>query len=356
MHVIHRVRESLTGVPCGGKTALNNSLLGDGISEESVWNCTTCFACQEECPNGIEHVHLMIELRRHLLHEGRINSSGAQALEGVALQSNPWGGTPKKRCTWTEGRKVPRIQDGEKVDILFWVGCAGAFDSDVIKITHALIDLFERAGVAYAILGEEENCCGDPARRMGEEGLWQALARRNLDIFERYQFNKILTTCPHCYNTFRNEYTQLAGGLQVVHHSEFLRDLIRDDRIRMERGWDVSLTFHDPCYLGRYNGQYQASRDILRAVPDARLIETDPCGKRSHCCGAGGGQFWIQSEKGQRMEELRLGELLHTGSGTIATACPYCNIVLKAAASTREGPGLIRVLDIAEIATEASLI
>ena len=355
MHVVHSVRQCLTEAGGQGMRSDDKILFGDDISEESIWNCTTCLACQEECPNLIEHVSLIVELRRHLIHKGRINRSGARALEAMLLQGNPWDQPARTRLNWIEGNKVNLLREKQKAEVLYWVGCAGAYDLEAINAAKAMIGLLERANIDYAILGTEEICCGETARRMGEEGLWQTLAQKNIEVLGKYSFDRILTTCPHCYNTFKNEYPQLGAMFQVVHHSEFLLELIREGRLKLNGERDLKLTFHDPCYLGRYNGMLDMPRELLQKIPGALLRETESCRGKSLCCGAGGGQMWIQSEKGQRMEEVRFEQLFRTDSKVIATACPYCNIMLSAAASSNEESALVKIMDIAELIDEATV-
>jgi Fe-S oxidoreductase len=356
MHVIYTVRQCLKVMEGENRLSKNNILFGDAISQEPIWNCTTCFACQQECPNKIEHVNFIIELRRHLLHQSKINSSAAKAMEAMLFQGNPWGEPAIARLNWIEGQKVKLIRDRKSVEVLFWIGCAGSYDPKAVQATNAMIEILEMANVDYAILGIEERCCGEGARRMGEEGLWQTLAQKNIDVFGKYKFDMILTACPHCYNTLRNEYLQLGSEFHVIHHSKFLFDLIHKGSIKLHRAWPINLTYHDPCYLGRYNDQYEYPRKILQAIPKTILNEADPCRENALCCGGGGGQFWIQSEKGRRIEDVRLEQLMKNGSKVISTACPYCNIMLNAAAAVRENDDLVRIRDIAELVIESSKI
>jgi len=292
-------------------------------------------------------------MRRNLVEHGRVSPSVAKALESVRLLGNPWEQPQSARLDWAEGRKVNLIQDREEVDVLYWVGCAGAYDPRSRDISLAVVSLLERAGVNYALLGTEERCCGDPARRMGEEGLFQMLARSNIDVLKKYRFNRILTHCPHCYNMLKNEYPQLGAQFEVVHHSQFLLELIHSGKIKLQEGQELRLTFHDPCYLGRYNDIYDPPRQVLQAISKATLIEMRLNKTKAMCCGAGGGQIWIQSEKGRRIEDMRFEQVQEVDAQIVATACPYCTIMLDAVAQIKEPTGKIKVMDIAELVVRA---
>jgi len=329
------------------------AMIEDVLTEEVLWNCTTCYACQEVCPVGIEHTVKLIDMRRNLVEHGRVSPSVAKALESVRLLGNPWEQPQSARLDWAEGRKVNLIQDREEVDVLYWVGCAGAYDPRSRDISLAVVSLLERAGVNYALLGTEERCCGDPARRMGEEGLFQLLARSNIDVLKKYRFNRILTHCPHCYNMLKNEYPQLGVQFEVVHHSQFLLELIHSGKIKLQEGQELRLTFHDPCYLGRYNGIYDPPRQVLQAISKATMIEMRLNKTKAMCCGAGGGQIWIQSEKGRRIEDMRFEQVQEVDAQVVATACPYCTIMLDAVAQIKEPTGKIKVMDIAELVVRA---
>ena len=329
------------------------AMIEDMLTEEVIWNCTTCYACQEVCPVGIEHTVKLIDMRRNLVEHGRVSPSVAKALESVRLLGNPWEQPQSARLDWAEGRKVNLIQDREEVDVLYWVGCAGAYDPRSRDISLAVVSLLERAGVNYALLGTEERCCGDPARRMGEEGLFQMLARSNIDVLKKYRFNRILTHCPHCYNMLKNEYPQLGVQFEVVHHSQFLLELIHSGKIKLQEGQELRLTFHDPCYLGRYNDIYDPPRQVLQAISKATMIEMRLNKTKAMCCGAGGGQIWIQSEKGRRIEDMRFEQVQEVDAQVVATACPYCTIMLDAVAQIKEPTGKIKVMDIAELVVRA---
>ena len=354
MHLMHNMKDYLLRVGPGviyGSTA--QALIGDVITEEVIWDCTICRACQEECPVMVEHTNLIIDLRRHLVEQSRVSPNVAKALESMRLLGNPWEQPQSGRLDWAEGRRVKLIRDKEKVEVLYWVGCAGAYDPRSRDISLAMVRLLDEAGINYALLGTEERCCGDPARRMGEEGLFQMLACSNIEVLKKYSFKRILTHCPHCYNMLKNEYPQLGAQFEVVHHSQFLLELIRSGRIKPQEGPELRLTFHDPCYLGRYNGMYDLTRQVLQAIPKTTMVEMKLNRGKAMCCGAGGGQIWIQSEKGRRIEDMRFEQVQEVNVQVVATACPYCTIMLDVAAKIKEPTGRIKVMDIAELVVKA---
>ncbi|MFC1929373.1 heterodisulfide reductase-related iron-sulfur binding cluster [Chloroflexota bacterium] len=324
-----------------------------GISEEAVWNCTTCFACQQECPMAIEHVGLFVELRRQLVERGSVSRDIRNTLENIRTLGNPWGQTQSNRLELARQLRLPLLQEEGEVDFLFWIGCLSAYDNRARDIVWATSSLLSKAGIKYAVLGSEEKCCGDPTRRMGEEGLFQQIALSNIDIFKHYNIRRIITHCPHCYNTFKNEYCQLGADLEVIHHSEMILKLIQEGIITINKPLNYSLTFHDPCYLGRYNDLYNLPRQVIQANKHLKLVEMKNNRQSSFCCGAGGGHFWMTDFKGQRIENIRLAQALETGSQLVATACPYCVVMLDTAASTMETGRRIKVMDIAELVNES---
>jgi Fe-S oxidoreductase len=336
-----------------GKTSHRKSMIKDVVTEEEIWDCTTCYACQEVCPVSIEQMAKIVEMRRGLVEQGRVSPAVAAALESMRLLGNPWEKPQSSRLDWAEGRKVSLIQEKGEADVLYWVGCASAYDPRSRSISLAMLSLLDKAGVNYALLGTEEKCCGDTARRMGEEGLFQKLALANIETLRKYRFKKILTQCPHGYNTLKNEYPQLGGKFEVMHHSQFILELIRSGKLKLQGGQELKLTFHDPCYLGRYNGMYDPSRQILQSIPRATLAEMRLNRSKAMCCGAGGGQVWIQSAGGRRIEDMRFEQVQEVGADVVATACPYCAIMLDAVAQTKEPTGKIKVLDIAELVNKA---
>ncbi|MFH1481487.1 MAG: heterodisulfide reductase-related iron-sulfur binding cluster [Pseudomonadota bacterium] len=326
---------------------------GEGLSEEAVWDCTTCGACQQQCPAGIEHVSLFVDLRRQLVERGNIGSSTRMALEGMFSLGNPWGQSQTARTDLARELKLPLIQEEEEtVEFLYWIGCSSVYDERARKIVEAVSRLLYKADIRFAVLGAEEKCCGDPSRRIGEEGLFQRRALTNIEIFKKYKVRRILVHCPHCYHSLKHEYRQLGADLEVIHHSELILDLINRRKITLDKSLDWKLTVHDPCYLGRYNDLHGPVRQVIGAGRAVELVEMEKSREEGFCCGAGGGHLWMAGGKGSRMENMRLKQAQEVGAQVIVTACPYCAITLDSAASTEEA-GRTKVRDIAELVMES---
>jgi len=334
---------------------LENRLLDRYISETELWQCTTCRACVQECPVGIEHLDTIIDLRRNLvLMESRFPTEVQPVFESMERQGSPWPFSPGDRARWADGLDIPTMSEvaarGESVDVLFWVGCMGSFDDRAKRITVSFARIMQAARIRFAILGQEEQCNGDPARRMGNEYLWQTLARANIETMDRYHVRTVVTICPHCFHQIGNEYPQLGGDYEVVHHSTFIERLLDEGRIPLaEVDGDVrSIVYHDSCYLGRYNDVYDAPREALRkALPVLTLAEPKRSRSRGLCCGAGGGRMWMEEREGKRINIERTEELLATGADAIATACPFCMTMI--ADGTKAKDSSTPVLDIAEV-------
>jgi Fe-S oxidoreductase/nitrate reductase gamma subunit len=319
------------------------------IKDETLWSCTMCQACVQECPVLIGHVDLIDDMRRDLVGEGRLSGPPARALQQIGNQSNPYGRPNVERLAWAEGLDVPTVETNPDFDYLFWVGCAASFDPRAQKIARATVELLKKAGVNFAVLGREETCTGDPARRIGDEFLFQERAQTNIETLTRRKARKIVTPCPHCYNTFKNEYPQFGGHYEVRHHSTLLAELIADGRLTNVTNESERVTLHDPCYLARVNGETEATRAVLGATSDENYREMPRCGKKTFCCGAGGGRMWFEEAPEQRVSKLRAEEAIATGAKTLATACPFClNMMSDGMAGTTGGEN-VKVLDIAEL-------
>jgi Fe-S oxidoreductase len=341
--------------------ALARPIVDEAIPYEAVWDCVTCGACVEACPVLIEHVDKIVGLRRNLvLEESRFPPELAAPFRAMEQSGNPWGLPRSTRTDWTRGLPftVPTVAELSaagrlaEIEVLYWVGCAAAFDERNRRVARAFATCLDAAGVRFAILGQEESCTGDPARRMGNDYVYQVLAAGNVETLDRYGLRSIVTACPHCFNTIANEYPQLGGRYEVVHHSVYLQRLLADGRLQAVAQADGSrsITLHDSCYLARYNGVISAPRDVLGAVPGLDLREMDNHGRQTFCCGAGGGRMWMEENSGTRINAARTAQALVTGASVVATACPFCMTMLRdglsGAESNTDG---VTTADIAEL-------
>ena len=327
--------------------------LPDVVGYDELWACTTCMACMQECPVSIRHVPFIVDLRRnYALELGRIPEEAQGMLRNLETNYNPWGIGWDQRARWAEGLGVRTMADaaaaGEPVDVLYWVGCAGAFDDRNRKVAQSLARLLQRAGVRFAILGPEERCTGDPARRLGNEYLAQTMIKANVETLNRYAVKTIVTACPHCFNAIKHEYPDFGGTYEVVHHSVFLERLLAEGRLTPTKEVRELVTYHDACYLGRYNKVYDAPRDVLRRVPGMRRVEMEMCRDKGFCCGAGGARMWMEERVGEKVNHRRLEHVAATGAAVVASACPYCLIMLDDAAKAKDREDIARS-DIAEI-------
>ncbi|MCX6027810.1 MAG: heterodisulfide reductase-related iron-sulfur binding cluster [Chloroflexi bacterium] len=334
-------------------------LVGDVIKHETLWSCTTCYACVYECPVLIEQVDDIVDMRRYLaLMEGDIPSSLATTLTNIERSGNPWKQSKRKRGAWTQGLdfEVPVMKNvGEEgVDVLWWVGCAGAYDPRNQKVTKAIATILHAAGVNFAILGDEETCTGDSARRAGNEYLFQTLAKANIETLAQYKFKLILTQCPHCFNTLLNEYPQFGGAYQVMHHTQYIEALLREGQIKVRAEVKAEakgkITVHDPCYLGRYNDEFEAPR-YLAASTGLKLVEMKQGKDLAMCCGGGGARVWMEDEGDTRINYNRLAQIQATGAQEVGVACPFCMIMLEDARGAKGVEDLV-VRDVAEIVAE----
>jgi Fe-S oxidoreductase len=325
------------------------------ISPDVLWSCTTCRACEDICPVDIQHLDIILEARKYqVLMESSFPPEMQETFTNLENQSNPWGFGSDTRGGWAKGLDVPRMTDNPDADILYFVGCAGSFDDRGKKTAQAMARILKKAGVNFAILGEEERCNGDVARRAGNEYLAQMMISENVEILNQYRPKKILTACPHCYNTIKNEYPQFGACYEVVHHSEFLLDLVHQGRLKTNGGFGIEkLTFHDSCYLGRWNGIFEAPRQLLRfSNNDAKLFEMKRSLAEGLCCGAGGARMFMEETIGRRINHERAQEVIATGATQVAAACPFCITMLTDGIADLEGDVAVR--DIAEILDEAT--
>jgi Fe-S oxidoreductase len=304
------------------------TMIGDVVTEEEIWACTTCGACQEVCPVNIEHIRKIIDLRRNLvLAQSKMPESAQLMLRNMQSRGHPWAGVQSMRLRgdWTSGLELNILSEGGNANTLFWVGCTGALVERNVKATLSMTRVLQAAGVDFGVLGEAETCCGDPARRAGYEFQFQMMAEQNIEIFKSHNIKEIITTCPHCYNTIKNEYPRYGGDFKVVHYTQLIADLIRQGKLKLTNELNSTLTYHDPCYLGRYNGVYLEPRRILQAIPKTKLEEMERSRNTGFCCGGGGGLMWIEEQPGTtKINQMRLEDVLKTGAETVVTACPYC--------------------------------
>ncbi len=303
------------------------SLIDDIITEDVLWACTTCRSCEEQCPVYVELIRKVVEMRRYLvLMESRMPTEAGRTLRNLQNNGNPWGLARTQRGEWLQSVDVRVLQEGEEVEYLLWVGCFGAFDDRSKAVTEATVKVFKAAGLDFGVIGEAETCCGDSARRLGNEYLYQMLAMENIETLSAYKFKKIVTACPHCLNALKNEYPQLGGSYEVVHHSEVIAQLLAAGRLEPAAaltGDEARVTYHDPCYLARYNDVFDAPRRALAAI-GAQVVEMTRHGRTSFCCGAGGGRMWLEEEAAHKVNAKRAEQALETKPETIVTACPYC--------------------------------
>jgi Fe-S oxidoreductase/nitrate reductase gamma subunit len=319
------------------------------IREGELWACTTCNACVEACPVFINQVDYIVDFRRTLVAENRLDPMKRTFLENVGRTNNPFGLPQQERQSWLVEAGVPTPKENPRPEYLYWVGCQGSYDPRGRKLTQAVVRILDAAKVSYAVLGNEEACTGEPVRRMGEEARFQELALRNIESIARSGAKKVVVHCPHCFNTFLNEYPEFGGKFEVVHHSQLIGELVAQGRLNLSKR-EGAMTFHDPCNLGRVNGVYDAPREAIKAAGGFELVEMPRRREKSFCCGGGGANVWYQVPEKRKISALRMEEAVETGAKTLAVACPFCITMLEDAA---KGPGGgLEVRDIAEIVAE----
>jgi Fe-S oxidoreductase/nitrate reductase gamma subunit len=339
----------------------NPSLIGEVITEEEIWACTTCRNCEDQCPVMNEHVEKIIDLRRYLvLTEGKMNPDAQRAIQNIERQGNPWGLNRKERENWreaAEGVNIPTVKEvskaGEEFEYLFWVGSMGSYDNRSQKIAIAFAKLLNEAGVKFAILGNKEKNSGDTARRLGNEFLFQEMATKNIEEMEKSEVKKIVTIDPHAYNTFKNEYPDFGLTAEVYHHTELLAQLVKEGRLIPKYEVNETITFHDSCYLGRYNEVFDPPREILRAIPGVTLVEMERNRETGMCCGAGGGLMWMEEETGHRINVARTEQALAVNPTVISSGCPYCLTMLSDGTKAKEVEDKVRTYDVAELLEKA---
>jgi Fe-S oxidoreductase len=386
MQVIHDVRDDMrTRMPdrgpldamidrfqhgAGAEVDKIQPLIGGRTSEDVLWACTTCGACQEVCPVFIDHPEKIIQMRQNLvLVQEKVPPDLARTFTNLERNGNPWGIGADKRMDWAEGKGVPTLDEKPNAEYLLWIGCAGAYDDRIKKQTLALVDILREGGVDFAVLGLEEGCTGDPARRSGNEMLYQMQAQQNVEAMNGKKVKKVIASCPHCLHTIKNEYPQLGGTFEVRHHTQVIRELVQLGKIEIDKAAladggraeagaaalsSKKIAFHDPCYLGRWNGEYDAPRDVIDALPAGTTRLELPRNKdHGFCCGAGGGRMWMEEKIGTRVNHNRTDEVIASGADTVATACPFCTIMLRDGVQDRGAGEKVQVLNVSELVAKS---
>jgi Fe-S oxidoreductase len=336
------------------------------VNEDVIWACTTCRSCEENCPLLITHVDKIIDMRRNLvLMESRFPKELGPALKNLETKSNPWGLPMGERMAWAEGLNVPVMEENPDAEYVFFVGCAGCYDDRSKKVSRSVVQILQAANCDFAILGKEEGCTGDPARRIGNEYLFQLQAEQNIETFKKYDVRKVITTCPHCFNTIKNEYPQLGGNYEVWHYTDLVFQFLEDGRLKPKRDLDLSthraagtdaakrITYHDSCYLGRYNGIYDAPRETIDALPGMTRVEMEQSRENGFCCGAGGARWLMEENIGSRVNQERVRQALEVKPDIIATACPYCTMMVEDGVREMGHEDSVHVADIAELVVNA---
>lgn len=326
-------------------------LIGEIISEDTIWSCTACLNCYEQCPVFISAFDKIIEMRRSsVLMESRYPNEVREVFRSMERKGNPWGVERNMRADWAQELGIKKLSENPEVEWLYFPGCFKGFDDRNKKVAIAFVKILKRLGISFGILGHEEGCCGDPARRIGNEYLYSILVEKNIETFDRYKVKKIITTCPHCYNTLKNEYPQFGGKFEVIHQTEFIKILLNQRKLTFKpQAPPLTITYHDSCYLGRYNQIYEPQRTILTSIPGLKLKEMDLSYDKSFCCGGGGGRMWMEEHLGKRINEMRVEQALVLKPDIIATACPYCLTMLEDGLKAKGKDDRVKVFDIAEI-------
>ena len=347
--LIQSLRTAMLDTMVVGNGHADKELLGSFVPEEYAWACTTCGACLDKCPAFVNPVDEIVDLRRYqVLTTGQMPKQVGDTMRNMERQGNPWGMPPDDRMGWADGLDVRELAPGDETDVLFFTGCAAAFDERNKKVARSFAKLMQKAGVDFAVLGYDEMCCGETARRMGHEYLFQEFAKQNIETLGTVKFNRVVTACPHCFNTLKNEYPQMGGDLEVLHYTELLAELNLPAATANGNGIHGNVTYHDSCYLGRYNDIYKQPRQLLENA-DINLVEMARRGENSFCCGGGGGQMWMESDADKRINHRRLADSVDAKADVVATACPYCLLMFDDAIRSKDMGEKVRVMDIAEV-------
>ncbi len=338
-----------------GKADEVSHVIDTNVTEDVIWACTSCRACEVACPVFIEQTDKIYDIRRNLvMMESKFPEEVQTVFKNMETNATPWAFSADDRANWAQGLAIPTLAESPQFDVLLWVGCAGAYDERNTKVVKSFVNLLKKAQIRFAILGKEEKCTGDSARRIGNEYLFQNLAKANIETLNRYNVKKILTTCPHCFNTLKNEYKDFGGHYEVMHHATYLAQLIKEGKIRPTKNIEETVAYHDSCYIGRWNGIYDEPRHVLQALPAARLEELPMAREQSMCCGAGGGRMWMEEKIGKRINITRTEQALTKNPSVIAANCPFCMTMLNDGVKAKNMQDKVRVRDLAELIDEAT--
>jgi Fe-S oxidoreductase/nitrate reductase gamma subunit len=349
MHLILKLRDlMLTQSRLDG----GSSVIPDIVNPEELWACTTCRACVSECPVLIDHVDAIVDMRRHLVGEGKLDRAKRDLLMNLNNVANPYGLPQSDRMKWAEGLDVKTAKEQPEFDILYWVGCSGSYDPRNQTVSKAIVKILQAAKIRFVILGTEEKCNCEVARRVGEEGRFQQSAIELVELFKKYNVRTVLTQCPHCFNTFKNEYPEFGTDFQVIHHSQFIEQLIKAGKLKLKPGTDKVVTFHDPCYLGRHNDVFGSPRKVISSLGPRAIREMKRSREDSFCCGAGGANFWYKVEQKRKVGTIRFEEAQQTQANVLATACPFCTSMLEDASVSANAKESVAVRDVAELVAD----
>ena len=323
------------------------------FEDEDMWLCATCRACVERCPRGVEIIDIMRAMRRAIAEFGlaKVPDSLRIAIKNISGVGNPLGEPTENRTDWAKDLGVKTYAKG--TEVLYFSCCVPAYDPQVKRVAQATVNVLKKVGVDFGILGTKEVCCGESVRKAGQESLFQSLAERNITAFNEAGVKRIVVTSPHCYSSFKNEYPEFGGNFEVIHFSQYLVELIKEERLKFTKELNKKVTYHDPCYLGRHNGIYDEPRQVLESIPGLELVEMPDYREDSLCCGGGGGRIWMETKKGERFSDLRLEQALEVGAGILAVACPYCTLNFEDSVLSADKGDVIEVKDIAELVLEA---
>ncbi len=345
-----------TNTPLNVRELLNQTLFQPSLTfrpeETELWQCTTCMTCSLRCPKGIKPLDVIVQIRGQLIESGRIQPTMRDALESTFLHGNPWGKPREKRTDWAVGLGVKEVTPESHVDLVYYVGCGAAYDPRLQKLAKAMVQVLDRADVKFGLLGNEESCCGNEVRRMGEEGLFEELMESNLRLLQERGVNQLMTTSPHCFNVFKNEYAAFQG--EVRHYTQVIWEMVQQERLSFSRQLPWRVTYHDPCFLGKQNAIFDEPRGIINRIPGLEFVELDRSRERSLCCEGGGGRMWMEGLIAQqRLAEVRVKDAVDLGAEVLVTACPFCLLTLEDAVKTTGNEEKIKVQDLVEIVSAA---